>query len=707
MEESNNPFYAKRNSQHTKETLVKLVLVIFTYSIILAALAIFGNIISNGAPVLWQKGWSFFTKKPQTLFVNQVEKSQGVEMPAKNFDGLLANNPDAENWLGHVTPFEQTMEFVQFDLLAHSRIGNGYLGELESLNPDFRLLYTERDHHAPVGFQLSSDKKISLAHEDYLKLRRADADARLLPADVPKREIKLNNYRVTIAAGEYPLSKAAHDALVPTPLVFKMRQTFADDEPDKINRTIIPREQTITITSNTYFAAFDEDERGTLPLKSEQEVPFLRIFHDLTLPAGNHTTTNSALAILEKYGIQHLHNTATGAVVVNADTTGLTVPKAFWQQLTTANPGLKTARVSTIKQTTPYIRFDITKDTEIQLDTEDRESIASANAATGKFRTTGEETHSYSGGGVIGPIVGTGLLVIICMMVALSTGIAASIFLNEYAGGGSFVKTIRLAMLNLAGVPSIVFGLFGLGLFVILAPCVTSTPKASSTFMVPLVKLGSKPDLRTIEEQHILVADQSNLGSDQLSTLAAVNGDKLIYDGWIWLSLQGWGTSLIAGGFTLAIMVLPVIITSCEESLRAVPMGFREASLALGASKWQSIRTAVLPYAFPGILTASVLGITRVAGETAPIMFTAAVAEKSELPWQGLKSTGFDAFLDFLQSSVQALPYHIYTVAGRIPQSEYTEPMQYGSVMVFMLIVMFFAAVSVWMRIRIRKKLKW
>ncbi|NNJ86525.1 MAG: ABC transporter permease subunit, partial [Akkermansiaceae bacterium] len=401
------------------------------------------------------------------------------------------------------------------------------------------------------------------------------------------------------------------------------------------------------------------------------------------------------------------HNTATGSVVVSKDVRGLDVPKSFWQQLIDSNPSLKTARVKTISKKTPYIRFDITKDTEIQLDTEDRESIASANEATGKFKTTGEETHSYSGGGVLGPIIGTALLVIICMVVALSTGIAASIFLNEYARGGSFVKTIRLAMLNLAGVPSIVFGLFGLGLFVILAPCVTSTPKTSNALMVPLVKMGQKPDLRTIEEQHIHVASESNLSSEQLKIQATANGGKLLYDGWIWLSLQGWGTSLIAGGFTLAMMVLPVIITSCEESLRAVPIGFREASLALGASKWQSIRTAVLPYAFPGILTASVLGITRVAGETAPIMFTAAVAEKSDLPWQGLKSTGFDAFLDFLQSSVQALPYHIYTVAGRIPQSEYTEPMQYGAVLVFMLIVMFFAAISVWMRIRLRNKLKW
>lgn len=705
MEPDHNPFLKKRNKQHLSETFVKLTFVVFTYVIILAAFGIFGKIIYEGAPVLWQKGWSFFTKKPQTLFVNQVEKSQGVEMPAKNFDGLLANNPDAEQWLANVEKFEKPTEFVRFDLLAGSLLGAGYLGELESMNPDFYVLYTQRDAGAPVGFHLPADKKFTLTDEDYTILAASDPD--ILPADVSQRTVELSDYRVTIAAGEYPIGKPARDALEPTELVFQMRQTFADDEPDKINLTVIPREQTITIPSSIYYAAFDEEERGTLPVKSEQRVPVTRIFHDFTLAAGNYVTRPEALFILGKHGIQHQHDPARGAIVVNENTTGLTVPKVFWQELLLANPGLKTANNSTITTKEPFIRLDISRDTEILLDTEDRESIATANEGTGKFVTTGEETHSYSGGGVVGPIVGTGLLVLICMLVALFTGIAASIFLNEYARGGGFVRTIRLAMLNLAGVPSIVFGLFGLGLFVILAPCVTSTPKTSSAMMVPLVKLGTKPDLRIVEQQQIYIAEASNLKSDELTKVATADGSKRFYDGWIWLSLQGWGTSILAGGFTLAMMVLPVIITSCEESLSAVPMGFREASLALGASKWQSIRTAVLPYAFPGILTASVLGITRVAGETAPIMFTAAVAEKSELPWEGLKSTGFDAFLDFLQSSAQALPYHIYTVAGRIPQSEYTRPMQYGSVLVFMLIVMSFAAISIWLRVRVRNKLKW
>lgn len=159
---------------------------------------------------------------------------------------------------------------------------------------------------------------------------------------------------------------------------------------------------------------------------------------------------------------------------------------------------------------------------------------------------------------------------------------------------------------------------------------------------------------------------------------------------------------MIAGWFTLAIMALPVIITASEESLRAIPKGFREGSLALGASKWTSIRTNVLPYALPGILTSSIMGIARVAGETAPIMFTAAFALRDQLPWEGLKNPG-----DFLFQGVMALPYHIYVVSSKIPQNEYTQAMQYGTAFVFLLIVGFFALSSILLRIRIRKRYKW
>jgi phosphate transport system permease protein len=232
------------------------------------------------------------------------------------------------------------------------------------------------------------------------------------------------------------------------------------------------------------------------------------------------------------------------------------------------------------------------------------------------------KTFSYAGGGIIGPLVGTFMLVLVCMSVALFVGISASVYLNEYARKGKMLNAIRLSIMNLAGVPSIVYGLFGAAFFVHspFFPVFTNSPDwDKALFAMPLWPS----------------------------------------DGY--LSFQGWGESLLAGGLTLAVMALPVIIAACEESLKAVPKGFREASLALGATKWQMIRTAVLPYATPGILTASVLGITRVAGETAPIMFTAAVAGKDKLPWEDIEGTGFYWLSNMMTQSVQALPYHIYS----------------------------------------------
>ncbi|MDP4623824.1 MAG: phosphate ABC transporter permease PstA [Akkermansiaceae bacterium] len=276
-----------------------------------------------------------------------------------------------------------------------------------------------------------------------------------------------------------------------------------------------------------------------------------------------------------------------------------------------------------------------------------------------------KKTNAYSGGGIAGPLVGTALLVIVCMVVALIVGVAAAVYLNEYAKQGRFVGMIRLAIMNLAGVPSIVFGLFGFAFFCL--------------FPLPIFTM-------IVNEE---------------KSLAAIP----MFGGY--LSFQGWGNSLLAGGLTLAVMVLPVIIAACEESLKAIPKGFREASLALGATKWQCIRTAVLPYATPGILTASVLGVTRVAGETAPIMFTAAVALKGKLPWQEADGKGIFWVSDLLTDSVQAMPYHIYTVAARIPRTDATAAMQDGSVFVFLLMVMTFASVSIYLRIHFRKKLKW
>jgi len=242
------------------------------------------------------------------------------------------------------------------------------------------------------------------------------------------------------------------------------------------------------------------------------------------------------------------------------------------------------------------------------------------------------KTIAHSAGGIFPCIVGTVLLVVGSMIIALVLGLSAAIYLSEYASLSPWIRLVRLAILNLAGVPSIVFGLFGFGLFVL---------------------------------------------------------------------YFNWGVSLMAGWFTLALMVLPVIITASEESLRAVPQGFREGSLALGATKWQAIRTNVLPYALPGMLTSSILSIARVAGETAPIMFTVAFVIRDEMPWQVGKWT------DFFFQGVMALPYHIYVVSSKIPQNEYTERVQYGTAFVFLVVVAAVALLAILLRARLRKRYKW
>lgn len=287
-----------------------------------------------------------------------------------------------------------------------------------------------------------------------------------------------------------------------------------------------------------------------------------------------------------------------------------------------------------------------------------------------------EKTISYSGGGILGPIVGTALLVLVSVSVALFLGVCCAIYLSEYAKKGKFLETVRLAILNLAGVPSVVFGLFGLGAFVLTAPVLTDVPADRAIFVIPLYFTN--------------------------------------------LSFQGWDTCVLSGGFTLAFVILPVIITASEQCLQAVPQGFRETSMALGATRWQTIWRSVLPFATPGILTSTILGIARAAGETAPIMFTAALAFKDKLPWQkDLPPLPADAgmfahweqsvqrFLGIFTESVQALPYHIYTLAAKIPQNEYSEQAQYGSVFVFLVLVASLAATSIWLRIHLRKKYKW
>jgi phosphate transport system permease protein len=228
-------------------------------------------------------------------------------------------------------------------------------------------------------------------------------------------------------------------------------------------------------------------------------------------------------------------------------------------------------------------------------------------------------------GGIFPAIIGTLLLVIGTIAVALPLGMATAVYLSEYSRRNKFTEMIRMAIITLAGVPSIVYGLFGLGLFVL--------------FM------------------HM-------------------------------------GASLLAGSLTLACMTLPTIIVSSEESLRAVPMSLREGSLALGATKWETIYKNVLPHAVPGMLTGSILGIGRAAGETAPILLTVAAFYLPSLP----KSI-FD--------QVMALPYHLYVLATQHPNADQIRPMQYGTAFVLLALVLLVDAAAIWLRMRIRRKQRW
>jgi len=237
----------------------------------------------------------------------------------------------------------------------------------------------------------------------------------------------------------------------------------------------------------------------------------------------------------------------------------------------------------------------------------------------------GDPEKSGAEGGIFPAILGTLFLVIGTIVVALPLGMFSAIYLTEYAKQSKFTQTLRMAIVTLAGVPSIVFGLFGLGLFVV---------------------------------------------------------------------ALDFGASMLAGSLTLACMILPTIIVASEEALKSVPKYMREGSLALGATKWETIYKNVLPYALPGMLTGAILGIGRAAGETAPILLTAAAFFLPELP-----SSVYD--------QVMALPYHLYILATQHPEAQKILPMQYGTALVLLLLVIGLNFIAIILRIKVRKKYKW
>ena len=225
-------------------------------------------------------------------------------------------------------------------------------------------------------------------------------------------------------------------------------------------------------------------------------------------------------------------------------------------------------------------------------------------------------------GGIFPAILGTLYLIIGTIVISLPIGILAAIYLNEYASKNRLTRIIRLSIVNMAGVPSVVFGLFGLAFFVIILK---------------------------------------------------------------------FGKSILAGSLTLAFLILPVIITATEEALKAVPETYKQASMALGASKWQTIIKVILPQALPGIVTGSVIGIGRAAGETAPIMFTVAAFSQPNLP-------------NSIFSQVMALPFHLYSLATQVTNPP--EDKQWGTALVLLLMVLVFAVIGTAIRTRARLQRK-
>jgi len=226
-------------------------------------------------------------------------------------------------------------------------------------------------------------------------------------------------------------------------------------------------------------------------------------------------------------------------------------------------------------------------------------------------------------GGIFPAIVGTIYLVSGAIIFALPIGLLSAIYLSEYSRDNLLTRIIKLAIVNLAGVPSVVYGLFGLALFVVFLK---------------------------------------------------------------------FGVSILSGSLTLGIMILPVIITASREALESVPQSFREVSLSLGASKWQTIRHIVLPNAIPGILTGTILGLGRAAGETAPILFTVAAFYLPQLP----KSV-FD--------QAMALPYHLYVISTQVPNVD--EKIRYGTALVLLALVLFMNLIAIIIRYKFRKRKKW
>ena len=226
-------------------------------------------------------------------------------------------------------------------------------------------------------------------------------------------------------------------------------------------------------------------------------------------------------------------------------------------------------------------------------------------------------------GGILPAVIGTVVLTFGTAIAAIPLGVGAAIYLAEYARDNWLTRAIRLAIINLAGIPSVVYGLFGLGMFVLFLK---------------------------------------------------------------------FGTSIVAGSLTLGLMTLPVVISTAEEAILAVPQSFRVVSISLGGTRWQTVREVVLPQSLPGIITGVILGLERAAGETAPILFTVAAFYLPRLPRSIFDQT-------------MALPYHLYVIATQVPGMP--ARIQYGTALVLLVLVLSMNVAATIIRRHFRRKRQW
>jgi phosphate transport system permease protein len=236
---------------------------------------------------------------------------------------------------------------------------------------------------------------------------------------------------------------------------------------------------------------------------------------------------------------------------------------------------------------------------------------------------TGFPTDGMRSGGIYPAILGTVILTFGTAIAAVPLGIAAAVYLSEYAADNRWTRMIRISIVSLAGIPSVVYGLFGLGVFVL---------------------------------------------------------------------FLGTGTSILAASLTLGIMTLPVVISTAEEAMRAVPQSFRVVSISLGGTKWQTIRRIVLPQSLSGILTGVILGLERAAGETAPILFTGAAFYLPTLPTSAMDET-------------MALPYHLYVISTQVPGMP--SSVQFGTALVLLFLVLSLNLLATIIRSRARRRRMW